>query len=67
MFEPSRDQMNAVEELALHAQTVACMPLAHEGANLIVDVTGIPEPMGFTTRAPRCWSAAITADGRLVV
>jgi hypothetical protein len=65
MFEPTRAQMDKVEELALKALSVAVTPPAEEGAPITARVTGLPEPMGFTTRAPRVYELTITAAGHI--
>lgn len=65
MFEPTKLQMAAVERLSLKAQTVAVTPPEAEGAPITVEVIGIPEPMGFTTRAPRRSDLTINADGHI--
>lgn len=65
MIEPTRAQLATAEALALKNQTVQCKPLAAEGDDLTVTVTGIPEAMGFTTRAPRVYDLSIAPNGNV--
>lgn len=63
MIEPTRAQMDKIERLALRNQSVAITPPTAENAPITVTVTGIPEQMGYTTRAPRVYDLTINPDG----
>lgn len=67
MIEPTREQAAAAERLALKAQSVRVTPPTEENGPIVVQVTGMPEPMGFTTRAPRVYDLTIDAEGGLVM
>lgn len=67
MYEPTREQLNKVDDLALRNQMVRAEPLTADGADLHVQVTGFPEKMGSTTRAPRVFDLVINADGGVVL
>lgn len=67
MFEPTRAQLAKAEALALKAQRVGVTPPTEENGPITVEVVGIPEEMGFTTRAPRTYELTIAADGRTLM